>query len=133
MDRPVRETCARLGPSPEGVERGTCDVRLRPSFRSREKVVVESSFFSLLPSPSLLASFLLLCLLCSLVRDLKCTMEEEKDAALRRPLRPLRLRRRFSNLISVIADHAATSSSALIVVVAVCPLASAYPLHLHAA
>ena len=54
-------------------------------------------------------------------------MEEEKDAA----LRPLRLRRRFSNLISVIADHAATSSSALIVVVAVCPLA--YPLHLHAA
>lgn len=57
-------------------------------------------------------------------------MEEEKDAALRRPLR-LRLRRRFSNLISVIADHAATSSSALIVVVAVCPLA--YPLHLHAA
>ena len=47
-------------------------------------------------------------------------MEEEKDAALR-PLRR-RLRRRFSNLISVIADHAATSS-ALIVVVAVCPLA----------
>ena len=128
MDRPVRETCARLGPSPEGVERGTCDVRLRPSFRSREKVVVESSSFSLPPSPFLLASFLLLCLLCSLVRDLKCTMEEEKDAALRRPLR---LRRRFSNLISVIADHAATSSSALIVVVAVCPLA--YPLHLHAA
>ena len=57
-------------------------------------------------------------------------MEEEKDAAALRPL-PLRLRRRFSNLISVIADHAATSSSALIVVVAVCPLA--YPLHLHAA
>ena len=48
-------------------------------------------------------------------------MEEEKDAA----LRPLRLRRRFSNLISVIADHAATS--ALIVVVAVCPLACPAP------
>ena len=44
---------------PEGVERGTCDVRLRPrpSFRSREKVVVESSSFSLPPPSYLLPSF----------------------------------------------------------------------------
>ena len=56
MDRPVRETCA-VGP--EGVERGTCDVRLRPSFRSREKVVVESSSFfpPSLSLPCLLPSF----------------------------------------------------------------------------
>ena len=37
----------------------------------RKKVVVESSFL-----PSFLPR-----LLCSLVRDLKCTMEKEKDAA----------------------------------------------------
>ena len=126
MDRPVRETCARLGPraSSEAHVMSACD---RPSVQEKKWWWSLPPFPSLPPSPFLLASFLLLCLLCSLVRDLKCTMEEEKDAA----LRPLRLRRRFSNLISVIADHAATSSSALIVVVAVCPLA--YPLHLHAA
>ena len=42
---------------PEGVERYTCDVRVRPSFRSREKVVAESSSFSLPLPPCLLPSF----------------------------------------------------------------------------
>ena len=56
MDRPVRETCARLGPraSSEAHVMSACD---RPSVQEK-KVVVESSSSSLLPSLPLPTCFL---------------------------------------------------------------------------
>ena len=108
MDSSVKESpCKTLHGRVEAHVR--VHASIRPSVQEK-KVVVESSF---LPP-------VLRCLLCSLVRDLKCTIEKEEDAAAI-VAAARRLRRRFSNLISVIADHAATAAAAFIVVVAVCP------------